>query len=80
MFRNRLPAVARDAFVLRTLPAAALVHRLGAADRWLPRRLDRRLPRIGIEPPECRAAHERLTEAAKAREKERRSDVRDIAG
>ncbi|MEW2047167.1 MMPL family transporter [Streptomyces sp. NPDC005476] len=73
-------AVALDAFVLRTLLVPALMHLLGSANWWLPRRLDRHLPRISIEPPECRAAHERLTEVMEALEKERRPDVRDIAG
>jgi RND superfamily putative drug exporter len=53
-------AVALDAFVLRTLLVPALMHMLGAANWWLPRRLDRVLPRISIEPPECRAVYERL--------------------
>ncbi|GAA3808337.1 MMPL family transporter [Streptomyces phyllanthi] len=48
-------AVALDAFVLRTLLVPALMHMLGGANWWLPRWLDRRLPRISIEPPECRA-------------------------
>ncbi|KOU77065.1 membrane protein [Streptomyces sp. MMG1533] len=79
-------AVALDAFVLRTLLVPALMHLLGGANWWLPRWLDRRMPRISIEPPECRAAHERLAAAtdaeaadvlAKGREEE---DVRDISG
>src|SRR3954467_13269392 len=45
-------AVALDAFGLRTLLAPALMHLLGGAHWWLPRRLESRLPRIGIEPPE----------------------------
>ncbi|MFC7310392.1 MMPL family transporter [Streptomyces monticola] len=49
-------AVALDAFVLRTLLVPALMHMLGGANWWLPRRLDRWLPRISIEPPECRTA------------------------
>nr|WP_203690996.1 MMPL family transporter [Streptomyces sp. SID12488] len=49
-------AVALDAFVLRTLLVPALMHLLGGANWWLPRWLDRRLPRISIEPPECRSA------------------------
>ncbi|MFC4502031.1 MULTISPECIES: MMPL family transporter [Streptomyces] len=73
-------AVALDAFVLRTLLVPALMHLLGGANWWLPRGLDRYLPRISIEPPECRAAHERLTEEVEALEKEREADVRDIAG
>ncbi|MEU1018046.1 MMPL family transporter [Streptomyces sp. NPDC005898] len=48
-------AVALDAFVLRTLLVPALMHLLGNANWWLPRRLDRLLPRISIEPPECRS-------------------------
>jgi RND superfamily putative drug exporter len=47
-------AVALDAFVLRTLLVPALMHLLGGANWWLPRWLDRRLPRISIEPPERR--------------------------
>ncbi|MFJ4833285.1 MMPL family transporter [Streptomyces sp. NPDC088747] len=78
-------AVALDAFVLRTLLVPALMHLLGGANWWLPRWLDRRLPHISIEPPECRAAHERLAAATDAEvadvlEKERRQDVRDIPG
>lgn len=46
-------AVALDAFVLRTLLVPALMHLLGAANWWLPAWLDRRLPKISIEPPEC---------------------------
>ncbi|WP_399889351.1 MMPL family transporter [Streptomyces sp. BBFR51] len=79
-------AVALDAFVLRTLLVPALMHLLGRANWWLPRRLDALLPRISIEPPECRAAHERLaavTDAGVAdvlAEEERQRDVRDITG
>ncbi|MGV9253974.1 MMPL family transporter [Streptomyces sp. NPDC003697] len=78
-------AVALDAFVLRTLLVPALMHLLGAANWWLPRRLDRVLPRISIEPPECRTAHERLAAATDAEvaavlAKERQQDVRDIPG
>ncbi|MGW6566819.1 MMPL family transporter [Streptomyces sp. NPDC054975] len=49
-------AVALDAFVLRTLLVPALMHMLGGANWWIPRWLDRRMPRISIEPPESRAA------------------------
>ncbi|MFJ3897618.1 MMPL family transporter [Streptomyces sp. NPDC090083] len=78
-------AVALDAFVLRTLLVPALMHLLGGANWWLPRRLDRVLPRISIEPPECRAAHERLAAATDAEvadvlAKEREQDVRDTPG
>ncbi|MEU9849950.1 MMPL family transporter [Streptomyces sp. NPDC047985] len=48
-------AVALDAFVLRTLLVPALMHLLGGANWWLPRRLDRWLPRISIEAPELGA-------------------------
>ncbi|WP_122617615.1 MMPL family transporter [Streptomyces sp. Tu 4128] len=79
-------AVALDAFVLRTLLVPALMHLLGRANWWLPRRLDAVLPRISIEPPECRAAHERLAAATDAEvadvlaEEERQRHVRDITG
>ncbi|MER5509050.1 MMPL family transporter [Streptomyces sp. NPDC002766] len=78
-------AVALDAFVLRTLLVPALMHLLGGANWWLPRWLDARLPRISIEPPECRAAHERLAEATDAEVADvladgEQRDVRDITG
>ncbi|MFH9423378.1 MMPL family transporter [Streptomyces sp. NPDC017529] len=44
-------AVALDAFVLRTLLVPALMHMLGGANWWLPVWLERRLPRLSIEPP-----------------------------
>lgn len=47
-------AVALDAFVLRTLLVPALMHLLGGANWWLPAWLDRRLPKISIDPPERR--------------------------
>ncbi|WP_030693789.1 MMPL family transporter [Streptomyces globisporus] len=78
-------AVALDAFVLRTLLVPALMHLLGGANWWLPKWLDRLLPRISIEPPECREAADtrakipvqRVTAPAT---EERNDDVRDIAG
>ncbi|RMB84341.1 MMPL family transporter [Streptomyces shenzhenensis] len=73
-------AVALDAFVLRTLLVPALMHLLGGANWWLPGWLDRRLPRISIEPPECRAAHERLDAVVAELEKEQHQDVRDNPG
>ncbi|MFK4147167.1 MMPL family transporter [Streptomyces sp. NPDC004065] len=75
-------AVALDAFVLRTLLVPALMHLLGGANWWLPRRLDRVLPRISIEPPECRAAHERLNRVTRSVTEPagRTRDVRDIHG
>jgi RND superfamily putative drug exporter len=47
-------AVALDAFVLRTLLVPALMHMLGGANWWLPAWLERRLPKISIEPADCR--------------------------
>ncbi|MCT2592599.1 MMPL family transporter [Streptomyces sp. N2-109] len=44
-------AVALDAFVLRTLLVPALMHLLGGANWWLPKWLERILPRFSIEPP-----------------------------
>ncbi|GAB2875617.1 MMPL family transporter [Streptomyces deserti] len=79
-------AVALDAFVLRTLLVPALMHLLGGANWWLPRRLGKWLPRISIEPPESRAAHERLAAATDAEvadvlaQEERKRDVRDTTG
>ncbi|MFH8338228.1 MMPL family transporter [Streptomyces sp. AM6-12] len=82
-------AVALDAFVLRTLLVPALMHLLGAANWWLPGWLERRLPRISIEPPECRAAHERLArvpadrigrDRPDGRQEEAQHHVRDIPG
>ncbi|MEU6368144.1 MMPL family transporter [Streptomyces sp. NPDC046931] len=77
-------AVALDAFVLRTLLVPALMHLLGGANWWLPTWLDRRLPRLCIEPPECRAATpgQRVDEDALASVlvRERQRDVRDIPG
>lgn len=83
-------AVALDAFVLRTLLVPALMHMLGGANWWLPRWLDRRLPRISIEPPESRAAADaRDAEPGHAKipsqrvtvpQAEENDDVRDIAG
>ncbi|MDF3289277.1 MMPL family transporter [Streptomyces silvisoli] len=49
-------AVALDAFVLRTLLVPALMHLLGGANWWLPGWLERRLPRLSIEPPETEEA------------------------
>ncbi|MFE7355692.1 MMPL family transporter [Streptomyces sp. NPDC057543] len=57
-------AVALDAFVLRTLLVPALMHMLGGANWWLPGWLDRRLPRISIEAPECDAPHAKIPQAA----------------
>ncbi|MFE0809443.1 MMPL family transporter [Streptomyces sp. NPDC058848] len=42
-------AVAVDAFVLRSLLVPALMFLLGKANWWLPRGLDRALPRVAVE-------------------------------
>lgn len=57
-------AVALDAFVLRTLLVPALMHLLGGANWWMPGWLDRRLPRLSIEPPDCRAPRAKIPGAA----------------
>jgi RND superfamily putative drug exporter len=49
-------AVFLDAFVLRTVLVPALMHKIGPANWWLPRRLDRALPHLSVEPPEPQAA------------------------
>ncbi|MER8234393.1 MMPL family transporter [Streptomyces sp. NPDC094049] len=61
-------AVALDAFVLRTLLVPALMHLLGGANWWLPKWLDRLLPRISIEPPECREAADSRAKSPAPRE------------
>ncbi|MDT3438906.1 MULTISPECIES: MMPL family transporter [unclassified Pseudofrankia] len=43
-------AVLIDAFVIRTVLVPALMHIFGKANWWLPRALDRRLPRLSVEP------------------------------
>ncbi|MFJ3195482.1 MMPL family transporter [Streptomyces griseoviridis] len=45
-------AVALDAFILRTALVPAVMHLLGAANWWLPGRLDRWLPHLAVEPAE----------------------------
>jgi RND superfamily putative drug exporter len=44
-------AVALDAFVVRTVLVPAVMHLCGQANWWLPGWLDRRLPRLSVEPP-----------------------------
>jgi putative drug exporter of the RND superfamily len=46
-------AVLLDAFILRTVLVPALMHRFGRANWWLPRRLDRALPHISVDPSEA---------------------------
>ncbi|MFF8277385.1 MMPL family transporter [Streptomyces lateritius] len=68
-------AVALDAFVLRTLLVPALMHMLGGANWWLPRWLDRRLPRISIEAQESRAAADAREEADEEAGRDAREDA-----
>jgi RND superfamily putative drug exporter len=42
-------AVFLDAFILRTVLVPAVMHILGRRNWWLPRRLDRALPRVAVE-------------------------------
>jgi RND superfamily putative drug exporter len=42
-------AVLLDAFVIRMLIVPAIMHRIGAANWWLPRWLDRVLPHLTVE-------------------------------
>jgi RND superfamily putative drug exporter len=42
-------AVFLDAFVLRTVLVPAVMHILGARNWWLPRPLERALPRVAVE-------------------------------
>jgi RND superfamily putative drug exporter len=43
-------AVLLDAFVLRTVLVPAIMHLLGDRNWWLPRRVDRHLPHVAVEP------------------------------
>ena len=45
-----------DAFVVRMLLMPALMHLLGRSAWWIPRWLDRVLPKLTIEPPETGVA------------------------
>ena len=63
-------AVALDAFVLRTLLVPALMHMLGRANWWLPRWLDRILPRISIEAPDLVPQHATISGALTSDEAE----------
>ena len=42
-------AVFLDAFILRTILVPAVMHMIGDRNWWLPRRLDRMLPRVAVE-------------------------------
>jgi RND superfamily putative drug exporter len=63
-------AVALDAFVVRTILVPALMQLLGRANWWLPSWLDRRMPRLSVEPEENATAHpgsEKLVEPVAVR-------------
>ncbi|MFD8865257.1 MMPL family transporter [Streptomyces sp. NPDC059590] len=45
-------AVALDAFILRTILVPALMYQFGAANWWLPRAIDKRLPHLAVDPPD----------------------------
>jgi RND superfamily putative drug exporter len=45
-------AVFLDAFILRTMLVPALMHLFGRSNWFLPRWLDRILPRLSVEPPD----------------------------
>jgi RND superfamily putative drug exporter len=47
-------AVLLDAFILRTILVPAVMHLLGARNWWLPRGLDRALPRVAVEAGDAR--------------------------
>jgi putative drug exporter of the RND superfamily len=42
-------AVFLDAFILRTVLVPATMHMIGKRNWWLPRGLDRMLPRLAVE-------------------------------
>jgi RND superfamily putative drug exporter len=48
-------AVALDALLIRMVVVPALMHLCGRANWWLPRRLDRALPRVSVEGPAAEA-------------------------
>jgi RND superfamily putative drug exporter len=53
-------AVLLDALVLRTVLVPAIMHRLGAANWWLPAWLDRILPHVSVDPAEDAAGPARV--------------------
>ena len=52
-------AVALDALLIRMVVVPALMHLCGRANWWLPRRLDKALPRVSVEGPADEPAHPR---------------------
>jgi RND superfamily putative drug exporter len=49
VFSSFLLAGRLDAFILRTVFVPAVMHILGDRNWWLPRGLDRALPRVAVE-------------------------------
>jgi RND superfamily putative drug exporter len=45
-------AVLLDAFILRTILVPAVMHLIGERNWWLPRTVDRALPRVAVEAAE----------------------------
>jgi putative drug exporter of the RND superfamily len=45
-------AIFVDAYIARTVLVPSVIHMLGRANWWLPAWLDRRLPRLYVEPSE----------------------------
>ncbi|MGX9885493.1 MMPL family transporter [Streptomyces sp. NPDC002276] len=50
-------AVALDALLIRMIAVPALMHLFGRTNWWLPRRLDRALPRVSVEGPPDEPVH-----------------------
>ena len=57
-------AVLLDATLVRMLLVPATMELLGKRNWWIPRWLDRFLPRLNIEGPELDALHARVTDPA----------------
>ena len=60
-------AVFLDAFILRTVLVPALMHIIGDRNWWLPRGLDRALPRVAVEGVETASSRPRRAPLASAR-------------
>jgi RND superfamily putative drug exporter len=64
-------AVALDAFIIRTMLVPAVMRTLGAANWWLPDRLDKWLPHLAVEPADPQPERtEPAPPSAKEREQE----------
>ncbi|RKS68187.1 RND superfamily putative drug exporter [Actinomadura pelletieri DSM 43383] len=69
--------IALDAFVLRTMLVPSIMHLLGRANWWIPRRLERVLPRVSFDGPRPvpdAPADGRAPQAAQEEEGRSRSD------